>query len=205
MISQPKSEPVKDAVKDHLKKIELPPRKHKSLPAGYEWLAFSTHPGKEWMAEYHLSRMGRTVFLPIEIKKRRVSHHAKRMREFELPLLTRCLFVGFEPGLPKLWQDICHLSLIQGVIAAWGADGMLRPVSITEAQMYVMLGRIGDMVHTNPRRSFGLGDLVRIKDGPFAGFFSKVQGIKSQSARLELHILGSSRGVDIPLEQLEAA
>lgn len=205
MISQPKPEPVKDAVKDHLKKIELPPRKHQSLPTGYEWLAFITRPGKEWLAEFHLSRVGQTVFLPIEVKKQRVSHHVKRMREIELPLLTRCLFIGFEPGAPKPWQEICHLSLIQGVIATWGADGMLRPMTIPEAELHAMLGRIGDIARTNPRRSFGLGDLVRIKGGPFAGFFSRVQGVKGQNARLELHILGSARGVDIPLEQLEAA
>lgn len=205
MISRPKPEPVKDAVKDHLKRIQLPPRKHQSLPPGYEWLAFRTMPAKERLAEFHLSRAGAMVFLPMETKARRITHHSKRMTQIELPLLTRTLFVGFEPGAPKRWQEICQLSLIQGVVAAWGADGMLRPVTITEAQLHVMLGRIGDLARTNPRRSFGLGDLVRIKDGPFAGFFSRIQGVKGQNARLELHILGSARGVDIPLEQLEAA
>lgn len=205
MSDQTKPEPVKDAVKPHLKKIELPDRKHKSLPPGYEWLAFRTVPAKERMAEFHLSRAGATVFLPMEMKARRVTHHSKRMTQIELPLLTRTLFVGFEPGAPKPWQEICRLSMIQGVIAAWGADGMLRPFTITEPELHLMLGRIGDMVRTNPRRSFGLNDLVRIKDGPFAGFCSRVQGVKSQKARLELHVLGSMRGVEIPLEQLEAA
>jgi len=205
MNDRTKPEPVKDAVKDHLKKIELPPRKHPSLPTGFEWLAFRTVPSKERLAEFHLSRAGATVFLPMEVKSRRVTHHSKRMKQIELPLLTRTLFVGFEPGTPKRWQEICHLSLIQGVVAAWDSDGMLRPVPITEAQLHVMLGRIGDMVRTNPRRSFGLGDLVRIKEGPFAGFSSRVQALRGQKAVLDLHVLGGARGIGFPLDHLEAA
>lgn len=204
-MSTARHEPVKNVVKDHLRPIELPPRKHQSLPPGYDWLAYRTLPAKERLSEFHLSRAGAVAFLPMEIKARRRTHHSKRLVQVELPLLTRTLFVGFEPGAPKRWQEVCQLPMIQGVIAAWCMDGMLRPVTITEQQMHVMLGCVGDMSRANPRRSFGLGDLVRIRDGAFAGFFSRVQAVKGQNARVELHILGSSRGVDIPLEMLEAA
>lgn len=205
MIEPAKAEPIKDAVRSHLKKINLPPRKYKSLPAGFEWLAFLTYPQRERLAEFHLSRAGATAFLPMEVKARRANRHVKRMISIELPLLTRCLFVGFEPGQPMRWQEVCSLPMVQGVLAVWEGDGMQRPVVITETQMHVMLGSIKDMARTNPRRSFGLGDLVRIREGAFGGFLSKVQKIQGQNARLELHILGSARSVEIPLELLEAA
>jgi hypothetical protein len=42
--------------------------------------------------------MVRAVFLPIEIKARRINRHIKRRVMKEIPILARYVFVGFEPG-----------------------------------------------------------------------------------------------------------
>lgn len=196
---------IKDVVNNHLSKLVLPPRKHLSLPPGFDWLAFRVHPGKEYLTEYHLSRMGRTVFIPVESKARRVSRHAKRLVKKEMPILARYIFIGFIPGEPKRWQEVCRFSLIQGVLAVWENDSLLHPVLVTENQMNLLLGDMAATARTNPRRSYGVGDLVRIAIGPFAGHTSKVDEIKGQKARVTLHILGSERGIEMPLAALEAA
>lgn len=196
---------VKDAVKDHLKKLVLPPRKHLSLPPGFDWLAFRVQPGKEYLTEYHLSRMGKTVFIPVETKARRVSRHAKRVVKKEIPILARYIFVGFVLGQPARWQEVCRFSLVQGVLAVWEMDGLLHPVVITESQMNVMLGDMATVARTNPRRSYGVGDLVRIVKGAFSGHSSVLEEIKGQKGRLTLQVLGSQRGVEVSLDVLEAA
>jgi transcription antitermination factor NusG len=80
-----------------------------------------------------------------------------------------------------------------------------HPKFISDDEMRVMLGELNRVIKINPRKSFGIGDLVRITGGPFADHRVIVNDIRGQKAHISLTVLGSTRDIEIGVAQLEAA
>jgi transcription antitermination factor NusG len=179
----------------------LPPRKHSTLPTGYQWLVLLVPPAKERTAEVMLSAAGLTIFLPTEVRMCRVSRHAKRREPREFPALPRYLFLGVRGFIP--WNDIRRYRAVIQQVLGWNGN----PICLEEEAMVKMLTAMGEMeAAANARpRQITVGDHCRILSGPFANHKVRIEEIRGKRARIIINLFGDDRPAEIQIEALQIA
>jgi transcription antitermination factor NusG len=187
-------------MKNGRRRMVLPDRTHSTLPTGYQWLIALVPPAKERVAESMLSAAGLTVFLPVEVRMRRVSRHANRREPREYPALPSYLFLGVRGYIP--WNDIRRYRIIQMILGVNGG-----PICLEEEAMTVMLTAMGEMAATANAapRQIAVGDHCRILSGPFANHRVRIEEIKGKRARIIINLFGNDRPAEIQIEALQLA
>ena len=177
------------------------------------WYAIRTSPQREFaLAGRHdkngawvpgsLERKGYTVFVPVEIKEKRVSRYAKKVRAVSYPMFTGYIFVGGDLS----WAALGEEDYVTGFVKMF-PSGMPAPISDSE------IVRIKAMSATpvphrrsiNPHRALRAGEMAEITVGPFAGQRLKVEGLYGRKARLFQSLFGAERLIEVPIENVEAA
>lgn len=178
------------------RRIVLLPRKHTTLPAGHQWLILTVPPSKERAAEVMLSAAGLTIFLPTEMRMRRVSRHANRREPREYPSLPGYVFLGIRDFIP--WNEIRRYRIIQTIL---GLNGY--PICLEEEAMQSMLGAMDEA--TAPPRQIAVGDHCRVLSGPFVGQRVKIEEIKGDRVRIIISAFGGDTPAHIHVEKLQIA
>ncbi len=129
------------------------------------WYVIHTKPRQEQRALANLVQQGFGCYLPLmPIEKLRRGHVAV----VQEPLFSRYLFIRLGTGQStQSWAPIRSTLGVSNLVS-FGAE----PAKVS-TELIEMLRRQNDDQHEKPARLFNTGDLVEVKDGPFAG----LQGI----------------------------
>lgn len=178
----------------------------------YTWFVAFTPPQKEFTAEKLLGDSGLATFFPT----RRELHWSngadaargwkgKRVKEY--PLFPRYVFIGM---LEPMWIAVWGLTRDphRVVTSILGVDDV--PAVVPHKPLWALMQRHGGGEFTAPEshrymvtgREFSEGDRVLTDDGLFEGL---VENINGTTAQVIVKMLGASRQVTIPLENLIAA
>ena len=104
--------------------------------------------------------------------------------------------------LEKPWYFIRET---QGIIGFIGGD---RPVPVTPDEMAVIKEQISDSEdHEKPKVNFGVGETVKINDGPFLNFSGVIEEIEPERGKLKVtvNIFGRNTPVELEYWQVEKA
>ena len=164
------------------------------------WTAFRVMSQREKSAVEALKRRGYSLFYPVEIKKVKISRHAKRKEPREFPIIPGYLFLG-TIGEPPLFELSRFRSIILGVVKFGERVAELDPEG-----MQHLINISGRVLQDEPtERGFNCGDKVKITAGPCQGLQGIVAMERAKKARQIIELLGSGRHIDVPLAALELA
>ncbi|WP_299477037.1 transcription termination/antitermination NusG family protein [uncultured Paracoccus sp.] len=166
------------------------------------WFAFRVRPQREFRVIEELTRRGFEAIAPAETR-----FHARRGRqnkriERKYPLLISYVLVAFETDRPWYWiGNLLNLDDISSVISI---DG--QPAAITDERIQRFVRHAG--LVSSPgrtRKSFQVGELVKITEGPFANHEAKIEDIRGVHCKLITSLFGRPTPVKMKLHQIEAA
>ncbi|WP_058263375.1 transcription termination/antitermination NusG family protein [Thalassovita gelatinovora] len=144
-----------------------------------------------YVPELILRRAGFSVFMPKDMKWRRVNRFAPEKKLVAFPLLADWIFVGW-PRDAARWHELCALDVVAGVLGTGG-----RPARISEKQMVRVMrdwggGKQAPDHHRYMRshREFEVDDVVSFADGSMEGCPLRVVGIEGAQARIMVRLFG---------------
>lgn len=169
------------------------------------WYVVQSAPQKEYLAQRMLATQNVPAFVPTRFLWRRKNRFTqKELRN--LPLVPRYLFAGFPPDQAD-WFGLFKRRMIQGVV---GIDG--EPVKISSVELRAFIREaVGEMRvpdaqrYMRTRGEFDVGDTVRILEGPFQHHLVEVKTLTGKSAEILMNLLGTTRIVKVPVDELERA
>lgn len=168
------------------------------VDGGLRWTAFRVISQREKAAAEALGRRGYQTFIPTELKKVRISRHAKRRVLREFPLIPGYLFLSSE-GDPPLYELAQLKHVILGVVAFGGRIARIDPEGM--AHLIAMSGREWEAPKP-AAATFAAGDTVRFSAGtPLSGLQGRIDSVKKARAIIEM--LATGRTIDVPLSSLE--
>ena len=83
---------------------------------------------------------------------------------------------------------------------------MQKPSEVPQSEIDSVLSRIEEVKETAQNLDiFEIGELIKLKEGPFEGFSAIIEGVYSDKNRLEVlvSILGNETSLDLPYEHAE--
>ena len=98
------------------------------------------------------------------------------------------------------WHLVRHIPRVLGFI---GGD---KPTPITDKEVDNILNRVQDTVaKPTPKTLYEVGEVVRVKDGPFADFSGVVEEVNYEKSRVRVGVLifGRSTPVELGFDQVE--
>lgn len=159
------------------------------------WHILRCAPQRErWLANELRVALGLHTYVPIE---RNVI--VRRGKKIEVP---RPLVPGyvFAMGIGEAaWRDVAETRHVTGWLTING-----RPAPIKDAEIGLI--RSMERLHNkalHDRRVFKVGERVRVSDSPFASMDVLLRSVRGSTATIEVQMLGSTRGVKVPVSQLE--
>ena len=163
------------------------------------WFAIRCAPQREIAVEAMLRRKGYDVFLPIEVKSKKIGKSPKKYKAVVYPMFTRYLFVA----APVPWL---HLMAERHVTGVMGCDCVPSPIKDEAIEKLRNMSSAVPHIHSvNPHRALRLGELAEIQVGPFAGQIVKIEGLHGRKASIFINLFGTQKEATINLEDLEAA
>jgi transcriptional antiterminator NusG len=172
------------------------------------WYAIYVYPGYEHRVKAALTRkIGAQkmenafgdILVPTE-KVMELVHGAKR-------IVDRRMFPGYLLVQVDLTDEVWHLiRSVPKVIGFVGRDK--SPTRLSDAEVQEVVSRIGAAaVKPRPKTIFGVGDKVKIVDGPFREFTGTVEEFNPERARVKvaLSVFGRPTPVVLDPMQVEAA
>lgn len=170
-----------------------PPTMHSAKPEATaenaekrQWYVLRATYGREVRAKEYLEEQGIPTFLPIENVVRRIDGKIRHIQE---PVLKNIFFgYGTENDLKKMVYDNVHLPFLRFYYAHYlDSNGTLvrRPLIVPAYQMdsfkKICEASEADTIITDKViKKFQIGDLVKVKAGPFAGVIGRVARYKGQ-------------------------
>jgi transcription antitermination factor NusG len=183
-----------------------------------EWFAISVEVRQEQLAKGELAKCGFIPYLPVVWRKER--HGRGAMRNVRRSMFVNYMFVKCEP-VAEHWQKV---ATTRGVRRILGQDR--RPKAIEEGKMEVIRFVEADSLKAELDRAieeasaeiakaggksgivwhFTAGDRVRIKNGPFAGFYAELQTAVDSRDRIraDISLLGGNPLVELSAFDIEA-
>ena len=183
-----------------------------------ETLAPTTNPDLRWYIVHAYSGMEKAVERNITERINRAGMQNKfgrilvpteevvEMRNGKRKTTERRLFPGYvfvEMVMEDdTWHLVKHTSKVTGFVG--GAKNRPAPISEAEIQKIVDQAQEGN---DKPRRKieFMVGELVRVKEGPFTDFNGSVEEVNYEKSRLRVSvaIFGRSTPVELEFSQVE--
>ena len=178
-----------------------------------EWYVLHTYAGYERKIEQAIrtliergnlsSDVITDISVPEEVVK--ISNKKTKKKNF----LPGYLLVEME--LPEQgWREICaKIRKIQGVSGFFGTTGgNSKPVPISAEEAKTILQKTGeikaDKAYTTSR-TYNIGDMLKITDGPFASFSGTVSEVMADKNKLRVmvKIFGRATPVEVDISQVE--
>jgi transcription antitermination factor NusG len=153
--------------------------------------------------------LGFEVYVPAE----RLWHTVRGRRVIvQRSLFPRYIFVGVDPWTQG-WQELLD---VRGVIDVLGRsdDDRCHPVAVPSMWITAMrkAEACGLFDHTtNAPHIFQIGEIIRVSEGPFAGYFAEIvsfsgkmrSAMPSKRAKLAMAFMGRVLNVEMDVMQLE--
>ncbi|HJZ68283.1 MAG TPA: transcription termination/antitermination NusG family protein [Blastocatellia bacterium] len=131
-----------------------------------QWFAVHVCSRREKVVERVLSEKGFETFLPLTVKRSRVS--ARRFREAQLPLFPGYLFSRFHPSVEHLYR----IGATKGVVGVVRASA--TPVPVPDADIEAIKIVLASKIECSTSPTFSSGQKVIIKEGPLRGLQGEV-------------------------------
>ena len=108
-------------------------------------------------------------------------------------------------------QEVVHPALIGGGVAAGAGQGFIggarnRPAPISEAEVAKIVNQMQEGVDKpRPKVEWIVGELVRVKEGPFTDFNGAVEEVNYEKSKVKVSvtIFGRATGVELDFAQVE--
>jgi len=172
------------------------------------WYAICAYPGYEHRVKAALTRKIRNkkmedTFGDILVPTEKVLELVRGVRR----IVERRMFPGYLLVQVDLTDEVWHLiRSIPKVIGLLGKDK--SPTALSDTEIEEILNRIGSTaVKPRPKTIFGVGDKVKIVDGPFRKFTGTVEEFNPERARVKVALTVFGRPTPVVLDpmQVEAA
>lgn len=170
----------------------------------FRWYVAAALSGLEATAIYHLSRAGISAFSPTFLDKGGFPHR-------QVKLFPGYVFVELSAPDPRLLTEF-RVAEAGVVRRTRGIHAMLPihslapdplPVGFVEdLRSRMASGDFDANAALSAVRRYGLGDVVPIESGPWAGFDGEMVKYRKGSLVLLLALLGAKRAVEIPCHQV---
>ncbi|WP_419769073.1 MAG: transcription termination/antitermination protein NusG [Candidatus Marinarcus sp.] len=170
----------------------------------HQWYAIQTHSGSELTVKRALEKLAlemsndriADVLVPtedlIEIKK-------GKKNIVEKPLYPAYAFAKIDLDT-ALWHRIQSMPKVGRFIGE-----SKKPTPLSKKDIDAILDKVNNRAAAKPKVSFEEGEMVRIKEGPFANFNGIVEDFEMSSGLLKLNvsIFGRNTPVEISYTQVE--
>ena len=170
----------------------------------HQWYAIETHSGSELTVKRALEKLAdemkndriAEVLVPtedlIEIKK-------GKKNIVEKPLYPAYAFAKIDLDT-ALWHRIQSMPKVGRFIGE-----SKKPTPLSKKDIDAILDKVQNRAAAKPKVSFDEGEMVRIKEGPFANFNGIVEDFEMSSGLLKLNvsIFGRNTPVEISYTQVE--
>lgn len=100
------------------------------------------------------------------------------------------------------WHLVKHTSKVTGFVGA----GRNRPAPISEAEVMKIVNQMKEGVDKpRPKVEWTVGELVRVKEGPFTDFNGAVEEVNYEKSKVKVSvtIFGRATGVELDFAQVE--
>jgi transcriptional antiterminator NusG len=118
----------------------------------------------------------------------------------------RRFFPGYVLIEMEMTDDTWHLVKDTGKVTGFVGGKSNKPTPIPAREMDKLLQQMQDGIDKpRPKISYEVGELVRIKEGPFADFNGNVEEVNYEKSRLRVSvtIFGRSTPVELEFSQVE--
>ncbi len=159
------------------------------------WFIVQLKPNGLGNALRNLDRQGFQSFLPRQTVTRR---QRDKLVAREEPIFPGYLFVTFDPATTP-WRRINGTLGVARLITT----ASLRPVMVPPAFMAGLFDRCSPDGILAPRPELEVGDIVRIRTGPFADVISQIDSLdRNGRVAILLEIMGQAVRISVPSENL---
>ena len=155
---------------------------------------------KERIERYGLEEHFGEILIPTE--------EVVEMREGQKKKSTRKFFPGYVLVEMDLNDDSWHLVKDTPRVLGFIGGTSDKPAPITEKEANAIMNRMEEGVESpRPRVLFEVGEVVRVKDGPFNDFNGVVEEVNYEKStmRVAVQIFGRSTPVELEFFQVEKA
>ena len=183
-----------------------------------ETLAPTTNPDLRWYIVHAYSGMEKAVERNITERINRVGMQNKfgrilvpteevvEMRNGKRKTTERRLFPGYVFVEMVMEDDTWHLVKHTSKVTGFVGGAKNRPAPISEAEIQKIVDQVQEG-SDKPRHKieFMVGELVRVKEGPFTDFNGSVEEVNYEKSRLRVSvaIFGRSTPVELEFSQVE--
>lgn len=205
MVEQQKLKPIGPWVRGMIVGyVERQEERRRYVLSRRKWFPIHVAAQREFKIRNEIIDLGYGAYCPYAMRK--VRQIGEKYRQCRKPLFTGYMFANFDPDDEPWNGQIRH---IDGVLRVFTIDE--RPVPIPDFQMDMIL-EAERREREGKRRKVAVieakpGDLVRVLDGPFIGFFGIVEEVDQNRGKIKaaMDIFGRPTPVEFDADQLEVA
>jgi len=171
-----------------------------------QWYVVHTYSGFENRAKQNLEERIKNLgkgdfFSNILIPTETVVELVKGKRKTS----QRKIFPGYILVKMELNEETWHIVKDTPKITGFAGDGT-KPIPISGGEVEEILSQMKEGVSkAKPKVSFGVGDSVRVIDGPFVNFIGTIEEVKPEKRKLKVlvSIFGRATPVELDFIQVE--
>ena len=130
------------------------------------------------------------------------------MKSGQKAISERKFFPGYVLVEMELTDESWHLVKSTPKVTGFVGGTSMRPTPITQREVDVILAQVQEGVEKpRPKVLFEVGELVRVKDGPFTDFNGTVEDVNYDKSKLRVAvtIFGRATPVELEFGQVEKA
>ena len=130
------------------------------------------------------------------------------MKNGQKSISERKFFPGYVLVEMEMDHDSWHLVKSTPKVTGFVGGTLTRPTPISEKEVAKIMQQVQDGVEKpRPKVLFEVGEMVRIKDGPFTDFNGNVEEVSYEKSRLRVSvtIFGRATPVELEFAQVEKA
>jgi transcription termination/antitermination protein NusG len=178
----------------------------------------STAPGMRWYVVHAYSGMEKAVERNIRERIERAGMHSKfgrilvpteevvELKNGKKSVTERRFFPGYVLVEMVMEDDTWHLVKHTSKVTGFVGGARNRPAPISEAEVLKIVNQMQEGVDKpRPKVQWTVGEVVRVKEGPFADFNGAVEEVNYEKSkvRVSVTIFGRATPVELDFAQVE--
>ncbi|NKB90126.1 MAG: transcription termination/antitermination protein NusG [Acidobacteria bacterium] len=170
------------------------------------WYVVHTYSGYERKVKQSLEERVRTLDLESEVADVLIpTEDVVEMKGGKKVVTSKKFFPGYLLVNMRMNEELWHLVKNTPRVTGFVGEGR-QAIPLSQAEVDGILNRMEESVETpKPKFRFGVGETVRIIDGPFANFSGKVEEVDNRRSTLKVmvSIFGRATPVELDFFQVE--
>lgn len=123
------------------------------------------------------------------------------MKNGQKTITERRFFPGYVLVEMEMTDETWHLVKSTGKVTGFLGGKGSRPAPISEKEVAKIMSQMQEGVEKpRPKTLFEVGEMVRVKDGPFADFNGNVEEVNYEKSRLRVSVTIFGRATPVELE-----